>query len=142
MALMVRDLKPTQRVVLNMTDPQLAQMLRESANVRLALSIPALAAPAFVAALFGERVQSIFLVNGKMMAAVDMLVRPEDASLAGQSVHAVAEAYGLLPVAVMDCHGKLEPMPMAAKLEPGCRLVGISMLPDLERLLRREALKQ
>ncbi|HEV3444182.1 MAG TPA: NAD-binding protein, partial [Gemmataceae bacterium] len=56
MALMVRDLKPNQRVVLNMTDPQLAQMLRESANVRLALSIPALAAPAFVAALFGERV--------------------------------------------------------------------------------------
>ena len=112
MALMVRELKPTQRVVLNMTDPQLAKMLRESANVRLALSIPALAAPAFVAALFGDRVQSVFLVDGRMMAAIDLLVPPQDACLAGQSVRSVAAAYGLLPVAVFDCQGNLVSSPM------------------------------
>ena len=142
MALMVRELKPSQRVVLNMTDPQLARMLRESADVRLALSIPALAAPAFVAALFGDRVQSVFLADGRMMAAIDLLVPAQDACLAGQSVRSVAAAYGLLPVAVFDCQGNLVTDPMESNLEPGCRVVGISMLSDLERLLRRDVVKR
>src|SRR5262245_3506519 len=55
-ALMTRDMNPMQRVVVRLSDPQLADALRDAANVRLALSIPALAAPAFVAALFGDRV--------------------------------------------------------------------------------------
>jgi len=141
-ALMVRELKPTQRVVLNMTEPHLAQMLRESANVRLALSIPALAAPAFVAALFGDRVQSVFMIDGRMMAAVDLMVVPQDACLAGQAVRAVAKDYGLLPVAVFDCAGELQAGPMDSRLQSGCRLVGITMLTDLERLLKRGTVKK
>jgi len=38
-ALLVRDLNPTMRVVLLLSDPQMAQMLREEANVRLAVSV-------------------------------------------------------------------------------------------------------
>src|SRR5262245_17345459 len=45
-ALLVRDLSPKQRVVVRMSDPNLAETLREAANVRFALSIPTLAAPA------------------------------------------------------------------------------------------------
>src|SRR5262249_42942073 len=39
-ALLVRELNPKQRVVVRMSDPSLAQTLREAADVRLALSIP------------------------------------------------------------------------------------------------------
>src|SRR5262249_34974090 len=61
-ALLVRELNPTQRVVIHLTDPSLAQTMREAANVRLALSIPSLAAPAFIAALFGDRAQSVLMI--------------------------------------------------------------------------------
>ena len=52
-ALLVRELNPRQRVVLLLSEPQLAQMLREAANVRLAVSVPVLTAPAFLAGLYG-----------------------------------------------------------------------------------------
>jgi Trk K+ transport system NAD-binding subunit len=137
-ALMVRELHPTQRVVLHLSDPTLAQMLREAADVKLALSIPLLAAPAFVAGLFGDRVQNVFLIEGRLLAAVDLLVPAQDPCLIGESVRAVAIDYALLPVAVFDAQGEPEPSPMDARLEVGGRLVAISALPDLQRLLRRE----
>src|SRR5207253_9480464 len=77
-ALLVRDLNPTQRVVVRLSDPQLAQTLREAANVRLALSIPELAAPAFVAALFGDRVRSVFFVEERLLAVVDVVAHAHD----------------------------------------------------------------
>jgi Trk K+ transport system NAD-binding subunit len=137
-ALMVRELDPTKRVVLHLSDPNLAQMLREAANVRLALSIPTLAAPAFVAALFGDRVQNVFMVDGRLLAAFEVVIPSFDPCLAGWSVHAVAVDYGLVPVAVLDARGVLCKDLLQARLEPGSRLVAISRLPDLERLLRRE----
>ena len=42
-ALLVRALNSTQRVVLLLSDQQMAQMLRDEAHVRLAVSVPALA---------------------------------------------------------------------------------------------------
>jgi Trk K+ transport system NAD-binding subunit len=137
-ALMVRELDSSKRVVLHLSDPNLAQMLREAANVRLALSIPTLAAPAFVAALFGDRVQNVFMVDGRLLAAFEVVTPSFDPCLAGQSVHAVAVDYGFVPVAVFDARGSLQKDPLQARLEPGSRLIAISRLPDLERLLRRE----
>lgn len=137
-ALMVRDLNPTKRVVLHLSDPNLAQMLREAANVRLALSIPTLAAPAFVAALFGDRVQNVFMVDGRLLAAFEVVIPSVDPCLAGQSLRAVAVDYGLVPVAVLDAHGVLHARPLDIRLDPGSRLMAISRLADLERLLRRQ----
>jgi Trk K+ transport system NAD-binding subunit len=139
-ALMVRELNPTQRVVLHLTDPNLAQTLREAANVRLALSIPTLAAPAFVAALFGDRVQSVFFIEGRLFSAVDLVVPEEDACLAGQTVRALAVDYGFVPVAVLDSQGNAKSHPLGVRLQTGYRLIAVSALPDLERLLRREAI--
>ncbi|HLN26571.1 MAG TPA: NAD-binding protein [Gemmataceae bacterium] len=137
-ALLVRELNPSQRIVLHLSDPSLAQTLREAANVRLALSIPNLAAPAFIAALFGDRVQSVLMIDGRLVATVDLLVPAQDPCLAGQSVRAVAIDYGLLPVVVCDTQGRLLAQRMSARLDAGFRLIAISLLPDLERLLRRE----
>jgi Trk K+ transport system NAD-binding subunit len=137
-ALMVREINPNQRVVVHLSDPTLAQTLREAANVRLALSIPALAAPAFVAALFGDRVQSVFVIDGRLLSTVDLLIPAGDACLADQTVRAVAVDYSLLPIAVLNPQGKPEPQPMNVRLRPGSRLIAVSFLSDLERLLRRD----
>jgi Trk K+ transport system NAD-binding subunit len=141
-ALLVRDLNPTQRVVLRLSDADLAKTLSEAANIRLALSIPALAAPSFVAALFGDRVQNVFLIEGRMLAAVDLLVPPHDFCLSGQSVRAVAIDYGLVPVAVFDPEGRSVPAAQAVRLDTGFRLVAVCSLTDLQRLLRREPVPQ
>jgi Trk K+ transport system NAD-binding subunit len=137
-ALLARELNPKQRVVVLMSDPALAQTLSEAANVRLALSVPTLAAPAFLAALFGDRVLSLFLVQGRLLGVVDLVVQPQDSVLAGQMVQGVAHDYRLLPVAVLNAEGEPQPEPMYVRLRPGDRLIGIAELPDLERLLRRE----
>jgi Trk K+ transport system NAD-binding subunit len=137
-ALLARELKAKQRVVVRMSDANLAETLREAANVRFALSIPTLAAPAFVAALFGDRVLSVFLVGGRLLAAVDVVVQPADALLIGQTVRAIAVDYRFQPVAIVTAEGQaLEPLP-AARLSAGDRLVGIAALTDLERLLSRQ----
>ena len=135
-ALLVRESKPDQRVVLLVADPQLAQMLRDAANVRLAVSVPALAAPAFVAALYGDRVLSVFLVRDRLMAVIDLVVQDND-PLANQPVQKVAAEYRLLPAAVVAAK---EPSAttMPTQLTAGDRLVAIVALQDLERLLHRQ----
>lgn len=138
MALLVRELSPEQRVVLRLSDPQLAQTLRDAANVQLALSIPTLAAPAFVAALFGDRVQSVFLVGERLLGVVDLTIQPQDANLIEQPLGATAADYRFVPVAVLASYGKALPHTLESRLEAGNRLIAIIGLSDLQRLLRRE----
>jgi Trk K+ transport system NAD-binding subunit len=138
MGLMVRELNPRQRVVLLLVDPQLAQTVREASDVRLAVSIPALAAPAFVAALLGDRVRSVFLVSGKLLAVVDLTVQADNAFLAGQAVRALAVDYDLISIRLTDADGQVRQQPLNARLGVGDRLTVIIALGDLQRLLRRE----
>jgi Trk K+ transport system NAD-binding subunit len=135
--LLVRDLNPKQRVILRMVDPQLAQTIRQAAQIRLAVSVPALAAPAFVAALFGDRVRSVFLVAGKLLAVVDMTVQSGDSYLAGQSIRALAQDYNLLPIRIRGPEGNQLSPQSDGQLSTGDRITGIIGLHDLQRLLRR-----
>jgi Trk K+ transport system NAD-binding subunit len=137
-ALLARELNPKQRIVVRLADPYLAETLREGANVRLALSIPDLAAPAFVAAFFGDRVQSVFVVRGQMLAVVELLVQAEDPVLADQVVHALAVDYRLLPLSKNGVPWERREQALKHRLVSGDRLVVIAALNDLERLLRRE----
>ena len=138
-ALLVRTLNPDQRVVARLTDPDFATAVREAANIRLAVAASAVAAPAFAAALFGDRVHTLFAVAGRMLAAVEFTVQEFDGCLHENSLLAVMVDYKLLPVAVA---GK-EPfaatgIPRHYRLTAGDRLTAVVALPDLERLLRRE----
>ena len=137
MALLARELNPKQRVVLRMTDPHLARTLREAANIRLALSIPTLAAPAFLAALYGDRMQSIFLVSGRLLAVVELVVSADDPVLQGQPVRSVAADYRFLPVHLASSGKVAKPQPLMQHLAAGDRLTLIAALPDLDRLFRR-----
>src|SRR5262249_44301723 len=88
--LLVRELAPKQRVVLRLIDSQLARTLRQSANVRLAVSIPDLAAPAFAAALYGDRVRGMFQIEGRMFGVYDLLVQPHEAFLSEKTLEEIA----------------------------------------------------
>lgn len=137
-ALLVRELNAKLRVVLRLSDPYLAQTLREAANIRLAMSTSAMAAPAFVAALFGDRVLNIFLIAGKVLAVVELNVQAEDVCLNGQPLRALAIDYELLPVALTTADGKPAAQLANARLAEGDLLTAVMALPDLVRLLRRE----
>ena len=137
-ALLARDLNPHQRVVLRLIDPNLAQTLREAANVRLAVSIPDLAAPAFLAALLGDRVRGVFLVAGRLLVVVEVVVTANDTFLVGQSVRALAVDYGLVPVHLVRADKSSRPQPLNARLDAGDALTVIIALADLQKLLHRE----
>ena len=137
-ALLARDLRPEQRVVVRLTDPTLAATLRENANVRLALSIAGLAAPAFVAGLFGDRVLNVCLVSGRLLAVITLAVGPQDTSLIGAAVQDVARNYRLVPVAVISAEDVFQAEVLQVRLRPGDQLVGFIALSDMDRLLRRE----
>ncbi len=137
-ALLVRELNPQQRVVVRLNDPRLSETLRVAANVRLALSLPALAAPAFVAALFGDRVQTVFLVNGQLLAVLDLVVPPEDSFLKGQTLRTLAIDYGLVPVSLRQAESANHTNQMDQRLATGDRLTVIVSFADLNRLLRRQ----
>jgi Trk K+ transport system NAD-binding subunit len=134
--LLVREMNPSLRVVVLLNDPQFAQMLREAANVRLALSVPALAAPAFVAGLYGDRIWSVFLLRARIFAVIDLIIHAEDV-FANQAVRALSVDYHLVPVTVLRDGRALE-QPLVVRLRADDRLVAIVALGDLERLLRRQ----
>jgi Trk K+ transport system NAD-binding subunit len=139
-ALLARELNPQQRVVPLVADPQLAQMLREASDIRLAVSVPALAASASVAGLFGDRVLNVFQIMDRMYAALDLIIHKDD-PLIGQPVRAIASDYRFAPVALIrkegDASGLQTSLP-SSRLSEGDRVIGITALTDLERLLCRE----
>lgn len=137
-ALMAREARAGQRAVVRLNDTSLAETLREAADIRHALSVSALAAPAFVAALYGDHVQKVVLIAGRALAVVDLHIHPGETAFLDQPARAVAVDYGVLPVTVLDREGVPARVPLNARLSAGSRLIGIARLTDLERLLRRE----
>ena len=75
-ALLVREVNPKQRVVVRLNDPQFAEAVRDAADIRHAMSIPSLAAPAFVAAIFGDRVQTLVTAAGRTLVVIDLVIEP------------------------------------------------------------------
>ncbi len=112
-------------------------MLREAADVRYALSVPMLAAPAFLASLFGDRVLSVFQVRERLFAVIDLLIQAND-PFVSHSVRAMSVDYHLQAVALLPAEGPPPRPLLAGRLSAGDRLVGIIALNDLERLLRRQ----
>ncbi|MCZ2343493.1 MAG: NAD-binding protein [Bacteroidales bacterium] len=138
-ALLVRSVKPDHRVVVRLNEPDFARSVREAADIRYTVSASAVAAPAFVSALYGDRVHTLFNIAGQMFAAVEFDVQPDDLCLYEQTLFAVMVDYGLLPVAVFGQAPFAEQgIPRQYRLKSGDRFAAVMALPDLERLLRRE----
>ena len=134
-ALLVRDLNPRQRVVVRLNDEDFARVVREAADIRLALAVPALAAPAFAAALYGDRVLTLFALAGDSFAVVELT-----AAAGFESLLAVAMVdYRFVPVGLGGRPAfALEGIPTGTRLAAGDRLTVVVAMGDLDRLLRRE----
>jgi Trk K+ transport system NAD-binding subunit len=133
-ALVVRELNAEQRVVVRLTDADLATTLREAASVRHAVAVPALAAPAFAAALFGDRVQAVFLAAGRLFAAVEIHVEEGETQVEGATVGELARRWSLQPIDLTPPAADMT----AHRLAPGDRLTAVIALTDLDRMYRRE----
>lgn len=136
-ALLVRELHARHRIVLLVSDPDLARLLREAADVRYALSVPMLAAPAFLASLFGDRILTVFQVRAKLFTVIDLLIQPTD-PFVEHSVRAMSVDYRLQVVALLPAEGPPPRPLLAGRIRAGDRVVGIIALGDLEPLLRRQ----
>jgi len=133
-ALLVREFAPRQRVVVRLTDPHLALTLRQAANVRLALAIPELAAPAFVASLYGSQLQSLFQVEGRVLTVYNLSVDADDFTLLGMTLQGLATGYGFLPVQHLGADGNPRPLRPESLLALGDRVTGIIALEHVHRL--------
>lgn len=132
-ALLVREMNPKQRVIVRVIDPQFAEAIRDAADIRHAISAPSLAAPAFAAAVYGDRVQTLVTAAGRMLVVVDLLVNDADDFLNGKSLRAITLDFALLPIALA---GHDLSMLRGYRLKVGDKLTVMAELPDYERLLR------
>lgn len=135
--LLVREMNPRMRVVVRVSDHRLAKTLREVTGVKLAMSLPDLAAPAFVAELFGDRVRSVFFVEGRLLGAIELVVQSDDPVLHGRKVSELAQEYRLRPLSVLDANGVVVPALAEATLQAGWRLTALTDFADLQALLQR-----
>ncbi len=137
-ALLVAEINPKQRVVVRVGDNVLAETVRQAASVKLALSVAELAAPAFVAGLLGDRVQSMFLMAGRLVAVLETAISTEEKRFLGMPLRKIAEQHRFVPIALTDTDGKVAEPDLDKPLEPGQRLSIVATLPDLEQILKRE----
>lgn len=139
-ALLARQTTPNQRVVVRLTDPDFAQALRDAAGVKLAIATPAVAAPAFAAALYGDRVHTLIPVGDRTLAVAELTIQTDDPCLAGQSLVAAMIDYRFLPLAI----GGKEPfaasgIPRTHRIAAGEKLTVAIGRVGLERLLSRQS---
>ncbi len=134
-ALLVREVNPKQRVIVRLIDPQFAEAVRDAADIKNALSVPALAAPAFAAAVYGDRVQTLVTAAGRTLVVVDLLVNDADDYLNARSLRALVLDYALLPLALT---GQDLSTVRGYRLKVGDKLTVVAELADFERLLRQQ----
>jgi Trk K+ transport system NAD-binding subunit len=127
-ALLVRELNSKQRVVVRMNDPDLAASTREAADIRYAVSPPALAAPAFAAALLGERIQALIAVGSRNFAVVDLQADAGE-QITGRTPESLANEWTLLPLSTT--------VPKDRPLAVGDKLTALVELKHLEQLMQR-----
>jgi len=131
-ALLAREANTKQRVVVRLNETDFAEAVRESANIRHALALPAMAAPAFAAALFGDRVQSLVKVGATTLAVLEIVVQTGETQLLGQPLTAVIARFSLLPLSV----NQQTRWPADVVLKENDHVIAVLTLQDLERMIR------
>ena len=102
-ALLARARAPGLRVVLRMFDPDLAARVERTTGIYLSRSVSALAAPAFVAAIFGRRTEAVLPVGAEVLQIVDLTAeRKIDVRTLEETCQARVMAVGATPFPVLD----------------------------------------
>lgn len=136
-SLLVREMNPKLRVVPLLNEPKFARMLRNAAGVRHAVSEAALAAPAFLAGLYGDRVESVFFVRERLFAVINLVIDEGDV-FSGETTLIVSEESRLLPLALVRPGSTPVRPTTGERLRPGDRLLGVIELSDLDSFFRRQ----
>jgi Trk K+ transport system NAD-binding subunit len=76
-ALLAQARAPGLRVVLRLFDPDLAARVERTTGIYLSRSVSALAAPAFVAAIFGRKPEAVLPIGTEVLQIVDLSVERE-----------------------------------------------------------------
>jgi Trk K+ transport system NAD-binding subunit len=134
-ALLAREANPQQRVVVRLNDALFAEAVRDAVDIRQAVSIPSLAAPAFAAAIFGDRVQALVTAAGHTLVVLELVIDAGESHLEGKSLRAMILDYHLLPISL---DGDALTTTIDRPLKAGDRLTVVAELPDVERLIRRQ----
>ena len=102
-AVLARARAPELRVVLRMFDPDLAARVERTIGIYLSRSVSALAAPAFVAAIFGRRTEAVLPVGTEVLQIVDLTAeRKVDVGTLEETCQARVMAVGATPFPVLD----------------------------------------
>jgi hypothetical protein len=102
-ALLARARAPGLRVVLRMFDPDLAAWVERTTGIYLSRSVSALAAPAFVAAIFGRRTEAVLPVGAEVLQIVDLTAeRTIDVRTLEKTCQARVMVVGATPFPVLD----------------------------------------
>ena len=102
-ALLAQARAPGLRVVLRMFDPDLAARVERTTGIYLSRSVSALAAPAFVAAIFGRRPAAVLPIGTEVLQIVDLTAeRKTDVRTIEETCQARVLAVGVTPFPVLD----------------------------------------
>ncbi|MBM3992968.1 MAG: hypothetical protein FJ303_02260 [Planctomycetes bacterium] len=133
-ALLVREMSPRERIVIRLTDPHLAMTLRSAANVPLALSIPELSAPAFVARLYDDQVFSLIQVEERVLAVYELTIQSAESPFYHITHDELRTKHGFLPVHHCDSSGKAKPLAPGVQLEVGDHVTGVIAIEKVQTL--------
>ena len=125
-ALLSREINPQQRVVVRFTirfSPRPFAMPRTSTT---RCPFPRWQRPAFAAALFGDRVQTLVTAAGRTLVVIELVIDSGETYLVGKSLRAFMLDYRLLPVSL---DGLLPSDITDQSLKAGDRLTVIAHCP-------------
>jgi Trk K+ transport system NAD-binding subunit len=102
-ALLAQARAPGLRVVLRLFDPDLAARVERTTGIYLSRSVSALAAPAFVAAIFGRKPEAVLPIGTEVLQIVDLKVEKEsDVGTLEDRCQARVLAVGTIPFPVPE----------------------------------------
>ncbi|MFY9779294.1 MAG: NAD-binding protein [Candidatus Baltobacteraceae bacterium] len=134
-ALLVRARNASCRLVIRTEDPHFSQNVSRLVPHACALGVHDLAAEAFAAAAFGERIVALMRIDGQTTLATDYRVEAGDA-LEGRTLGDVTYGYGIVPV-LHESGGQHVFLPTdGARLKAGDRLVVLATVDGLQRAER------
>jgi len=136
MALMAQRLNPDMTLVIRTYHPRFSESLARLFPCARVLCVSALAAEAFVAAAFGEKVAQLFRLDDQTIIVTEYTVEPHD-TLNGLMLSEVASGYGVVPILLASPVQGADAIwmpPEDHRLSPGDILFVLATMEGLRRI--------
>jgi voltage-gated potassium channel len=132
-ALDVREINPSAKIVMRMFDPELALRVEKGFGIHTAFSVSALAAPTFAAASLRVDVRSSFYVGDQLLNISEITIQP-GATVEDWSIEKLEHNLDLSVISYIEGSlTHLHPEP-GLLLTPGSQLLVLATLETLQKL--------